>query len=255
MSQPPGPQGPYPQYPGQGQPPSGGFPQQQPGFGPQQGGGYGPPQGPQSGGFQQPSGGFQQPPGGFQQPGYDPYGGGPQKKSPMPWILGGVGALVVIGGVILLIVLLGGGSGPGSTAEDTGKAMASAISSKDIDALKSLSCEADKKAMEAGQNQAIEALESAPDISAEFVSAQENGNKGTATIKMTIGGMGERDIPFPLVKEDDKWLACTSGGMSLPGGGSPPPGGEVPGGEMPGGEAPPPGMPSVPIPPPNAPTP
>lgn len=249
MSQPPGPPGPYQQYPGQGQPPggfgppqgqpSGGFPQQQPGFGP--------PQGPPPGQYP--------PSGGFQQPGFDPYGGGQQKKSPMPWILGGVGALVVIGGVILLIVLLGGGGGAGSTPEDTGKALASAITSKDVDALANMSCEADKKAIESGSNAATNALESAPEVQAEFVNAEKQGDtQARANIKMNIEGLGEQTIPFPLVKENDEWLVCgTSSGLGgggpapVPGGSGPAP---APGGEIPGGGD----MPSIPIPPPNYPT-
>lgn len=241
MSQPPGPYGPPNPYPGQGQPPSGGFPHQ-PGYGPPQGqpGQFGPPQG-QPGQFGPPQG----PPPGFP-PGFDPYGGGEQKKSPMPWILGGVGALVVIGGVILLIVLLGGSSGPGSTAEATGQAAAEAISNKDIDGLKALLCDADSKMVEQSDSDPIDEVEK-KDLSAEFVSATENGNQGQVKLKVTEAGEGTQDVTLPVVKEQDEWRVCFS---TMMGGGTvPPPGGEVP---APGGEAPP-GMPSVTIPPPNGP--
>src|SRR5690606_20157152 len=151
MSQPPGP-GPYPQqpgqppgggFPGQGQPPSGGFPQQ-PGYGPPQGQqpGYGPPQGQQAG-FGPPQG----PPPGYPPTGGFPAGGpGPQKKSPLPWILGGVGALVVVGGVILLIVLLGGG-GTGDPESAANTAL-DYLKDGDAEGLASVSCENMRKALE-----------------------------------------------------------------------------------------------------------
>lgn len=159
MSVPPQQPGPYGQQPGQfGQQP-GQF-GQQPGYG-QQPGGYPPPaqgfpQGGQQPGYGTPPGGYpqqgqpgpgQQPygqPGQFNQPGYgqpggfgDPYGT-PPKKSPLPWILGGVGALVVIGVVVVLITTMGGGSN--GTAKDAADSYAAAINAKDFDKVRSLTC-------------------------------------------------------------------------------------------------------------------
>ena len=133
MSQPPGPQGPYQPYPGPGQPP---------GFGP---------------------GGYPQ-----QAQGWSPYGpqGGPPKKSPLPWILGGVGALLVIGGAVTAVILLTGGddedgNGPGgpggpggtggaanaSTAEGAAQGIVTAINNQDSDGIVALTCEPMKPQM------------------------------------------------------------------------------------------------------------
>jgi len=243
MSQPPGPPGPYQQYPGQGQPyggypgqgqpPSGGFPAQQ--------GGYGPPQG----GYSQ-----QFPPsGGFQQPGFDPYGGGQQKKSPMPWILGGVGALVVIGGVILLIVLLGGG-GTGSP-DAAAEAALGHFEDGDFAALGEMTCEAQKSQVaQMGQAAGGGASAGGPGkipegMSAEVGEVKEiDDSNATATVNVTKDGSQVASVNFKLLKENDEWLFC---GFDL--------GGSVPGPSSPDGGAPPPGMPSVEIPPPNMPTP
>src|SRR5690606_10738618 len=159
MTQPPGPQGPYPHYP-QGQLPSGGFPQQPY---PQQGGW------PQQQGWPGQPGGWQQQPGGWpdqqqhpygqpgQFPGDDPFADeDDKKKSKLPWILGGLGALVVIGGVIVLILVLGSGASKGGTAQETAEAFATAFNDRDADGLKALLCEANLqgetgKALDSGE--------------------------------------------------------------------------------------------------------
>jgi hypothetical protein len=124
------------------------YPPQQPGpYGPQQpptggnyvppGGGYPPPgypaPGPQQGYPQQ--GYPQQPPpgyAGYQQPGYPQGGPGypgypggqpPKKSSPAPWILGGVGALV------LVVVLVGGFAWPGWFTSDSNSSSTGPVSS------------------------------------------------------------------------------------------------------------------------------
>src|SRR5690606_1412989 len=181
MTQPPGPQGPYPQHP-QGQPPSGGFPQQQPGFGPPQGqpGGYGPPQG-QPGGYGPPQG----PPPGFPPTGGFP-GGEQPKKSPLPWIFGGVGALVVIGGVSLLIVLLGGGGT--SDPESAANTALDYMKDGDLDGLASMTCEEFKgqleKAKELGGGDISTGI---PDgVSAEVTEVKEvDDNTAEATFTAT----------------------------------------------------------------------
>ncbi|MGW3467677.1 hypothetical protein ACWDKQ_04230 [Saccharopolyspora sp. NPDC000995] len=132
--QPPG-QGGWGQQPGGQYPPSGGQPQQ--GYG-QPGGAY-----PQSG--PQPQQGFgQQPPyppqgGGYDQPGLD----APKKKSPLPWILGGVGGLVVIGLVItLILVFASGGAGDPRKVAQQG---VDKINSKDFAGLQPLACKKDQE--------------------------------------------------------------------------------------------------------------
>lgn len=251
MSQPPGPPGPYQQYPGQpphgggfpgqGYPQSGGFPQQQPpGYGPPQGGPQGPPQGPPPG---------YPPSGGFQQPGYDPYGQ-PPKKSPLPWILGGVGALVVIGGVILLIVLLGGGgTGDPESAAETALGH---FEDGDFAALAEMTC-ADQKSQVQQMGKAGGSAPGAPGKVPEGMAVsigevkEVDATNAVATVDVTQNGKKVTSVGFKLAKEDDQWLFC---GFDM-GGGVPSPSSPDGGG---GGEVgPPPEMPDVTIPPPNMP--
>ncbi|MER5393796.1 hypothetical protein [Saccharopolyspora sp. NPDC002686] len=139
------------QYPPSGPQPGGQYPQQ-PGQ-PQPGGQY-PPSGPQQGFGQQPGG--QYPPSGPQQqagfggqppyPPTSPYGQQgfepPKKKSPLPWILGGVGGLLVIGLVIVLVVVFTGGPGD---PRNTAQAGIDAINAKDFATLQTMACQKDKE--------------------------------------------------------------------------------------------------------------
>ncbi|MGP4015738.1 hypothetical protein [Saccharopolyspora sp. 5N708] len=151
----PQPGGAYPPsgpQPGGAYPPSGGQPQQgygqqpygQPGYGQQ---GYGQPGGayPQSG--PQPQQGYgQQPP--YPPQGGDPYGQAgfgaepPKKKSPLPWILGGVGAVVVIGVVIALVVVFTGGPGD---PRDVAQEGIDKINAKDFAGLQGMACQKDQE--------------------------------------------------------------------------------------------------------------
>lgn len=139
------PGGQYPQQPGGQFPPSGGqqYPQQ-PGTQPY----------PQPGGAYPPSGGQQYP----QQPYPSPYGqpgyGGqpPKKKSPLPWVLGGVGGLVVIGVIIALVLAFTGGPGdPKPVAQDA----VDSINAKDFAALQTVSCKKER----AGLQEVIDTME------------------------------------------------------------------------------------------------
>ncbi|GGP83973.1 Rv0361 family membrane protein [Saccharothrix coeruleofusca] len=246
MSVPPQQPGPYGQQPGPfGQQP-GQF-GQQPGYG-QQPGGYPPPpqgfpQGGQQPGYGPPSGGFGQPgqpgpgqppygqpghPGPYgQQPGYgqpggfgDPYGAPPRKKSPLPWVLGGVGALVVIGVVITLVLTMGGGS-----AEDTAQAYVKQLNSnaaaKDS-GMKELLCAADRKKVDEITDEGI-AAPSEPDSKLKDIKATytlgevtENGDTAQATVNAKFSNVPEdlkefiKDGPqkVKLVKEDGDWKVC-----------------------------------------------
>ncbi|MDP8927759.1 MAG: hypothetical protein M3O70_04060, partial [Actinomycetota bacterium] len=165
MSQPPGPEGPYQQQPGQGgygpppgypQPGQQGYPGQQPGQpGPMPGQQPGQPaqpgqpgqyphQGPPPGQYGQQQG----PPPGQYPPGYDPFGDQQQpKKSPLPWLLGGGAAIVVIGAVVVVLLMtLGGGGSPEQVADD----FVTAMNDRDVDALLELGCD-DDSTQEEGQ--------------------------------------------------------------------------------------------------------
>ncbi|MEB3367146.1 Rv0361 family membrane protein [Saccharopolyspora mangrovi] len=144
--QPPG-QGGWGQQPGGQYPPSGGQPYPQ-----QPGGQY-----PQTGGqpFQQP-GYPQQPQAGYPQQAHpNPYGGygqPPKKKSPLPWILGGVGGVVVIAVIIALVVVFTGGPGdPKPVAQDA----VDSINAKDFPALQSVSCKKER----AGLQEVVDTME------------------------------------------------------------------------------------------------
>jgi hypothetical protein len=261
MSVPPQQPGPYGQQPGQfGQQP-GQF-GQQPGYG-QQPGGYPPPaqgfpQGGQQPGYGTPPGGYpqqgqpgpgQQPygqPGQFNQPGYgqpggfgDPYGA-PPKKSPLPWILGGVGALVVIGVVVTLIVTLGGGNG---TAKDAADSYVAAVNSRDFDKLTALTCNEGKKSIEdikkatdpgafaaelekelkdlppEFKKQIEQAQEAAKNIKVNLTLdkvEEKSDTEATATISVKFDGVPDSMKEFvkddtdtlPFKKTDDGWVAC-----------------------------------------------
>jgi hypothetical protein len=266
MSVPPQQPGPYGQQPDPfGQQP-GQF-GQQPGYG-QQPGGYPPPpqgfpQGGQQPGYGTPPGGYpqqpgqpgqpgygQQPqgqPGQFNQPGYgqpggfgDPYGA-PRKKSPLPWILGGVGALVVIGVVVVLIMTMGGGSN--GTAKDAADSYVAAVNSRDFDKLTALTCtekqatiEDIKKATDPGAF-AAELEKELENLPPEFKEQIEQAQEAAKNIKvnLTLDGVQEKSdteasatislkftgVPdsmkeyvkdqtdeLPLKKTDNGWVAC-----------------------------------------------
>ncbi|GAB2964806.1 Rv0361 family membrane protein [Saccharothrix stipae] len=263
MSVPPQQPGPYGQQPGQfGQQP-GQF-GQQPGYGQQPGGypppGQGFPQGGQQPGYGTPPGGYGQPgqpgpgqqpygqPGQFNQPGYgqpggfgDPYGAPPKKKSPLPWILGGVGALAVIGVVVVLVVVMGGGGN--GTAKDAADSYVAAVNSRDFDKLKTLTCTEKhgtiddiKKATDPGafaaelekelenlppefKEQVEAAQEAAKDIKVNLTVdkvEEKSDTEATATVSVKFQGVPDSMKEYvkddtdtlPLKKTDDGWVAC-----------------------------------------------
>jgi hypothetical protein len=252
----------YPQQPGHGgwgqQPQPGG---QYPPSGPQQGGQY-PPSGPQPGGQYPPSGpqpggqyppsGPQQYPGGQypggqypggqypasgpqpQQPGFgqpNPYGqqgwgAPPPKKSPMPWILGGVGGVVVIGVIITLVIVFTGGPGdPRPTAQQ----IADKINAKDFASLSDLSCGNKKNSNEftdgflgslkgkgISDEQAKQLLDSMQ-FNLKVGNVTQNGNNAKVELAgdMTVNFMGKSQTlpwpasqPIPLVAENGEWKIC-----------------------------------------------
>ncbi|QIZ33727.1 hypothetical protein [Saccharopolyspora sp. ASAGF58] len=244
--QPPG-QGGWGQQPGGQYPPSGGQPQQPGGAYPPSGGqpqqGYGQPGGayPQSG--PQPQQGYgQQPPyppqgAGVGQPGFD----APKKKSPLPWILGGVGGLLVIGLVIILVVVFTGGPGDPRKVAQQGVDM---INSKDFAGLQPLACKKDQedfqKMLDTFEGKSgefdelkefgvtdsdIQKLIDGMKIEMQLGEVKDNGDN-TATAKITgnvsitadVEIMGQNvadmipnqpiDEEFKLVVEDGSWKLC-----------------------------------------------
>jgi len=236
-----GPQPGYGQQPGGYPPPPQGFPQggqPQPGYGPPPGA-FPPPGRPgQPGPGQPPHGQFNQP--GYGQPGgFGPYGP-PRKKSPLPWVLAGGGALV-IAVVVVLLLTLGGGNG---TPKDAAESFAAALSGKDYDKLRSLTCAEDRKEIDDLQKEfnpdaiSQEIEKNLGDMPPEFREKAKQLQEAAKDIKLvaTVNGVEEKDethaeadislklegVPddlkelmrtdrsdkIPFVKTDDGWVAC-----------------------------------------------
>ncbi|RRO18071.1 hypothetical protein EIL87_07365 [Saccharopolyspora rhizosphaerae] len=239
-------------YPPQQPPGQGGWGQQPGGQHPQQPGGPFPPSGgqpyPQPGGAQPPTGGQQYPQPGYpqqpqagypQQPFPNPYGGygpPPKKKSPLPWILGGVGGLVVLGAIIALVVAFTGGPGdPRPVAQQAVDMM----NAKDFAGVQSITCDRastkvqDMVDMMEGKGSQFDELESMGVPKAEIQKMVEslevkftlgevtdNGdNTATAhfngTMSLHMDVMGQRmdqDVPInetnDLIVEDGEWKLC-----------------------------------------------
>lgn len=242
-----------PQQPGQGDwgqqggqyPPNGPRPgAQQPGQ--QPGGGY-PPSGGQP--YGQPAYGYPQQPVYGQQPPYPPQGGyqgfggygpPPKKKSPLPWILGGLGALVVIAVVTTLIIGLSTGSSAGDPRPVAERAV-SMMNEKDFTGLKSISCEQQsaqtqqaidlmegkgaglEQLKEMGATEAdIKQLMDSVTFDVRLEAVQRNGDeRATAAIAGTIGISGTFqgvdlgstpatpiDQKLNMVVEDGAWKLC-----------------------------------------------
>ncbi|MFC7342703.1 hypothetical protein [Saccharopolyspora griseoalba] len=238
----------YPPQPGQGgwdqrggwgqqtgqQPGSQPFPQQGVQYpGPQQGGGF-PGQQPQA------YAGYGYPPQqGFAQQ-YPGYGQPPKKKSPLPWIFGGLGALLVIGVVITLVVVFTGGPGDPKPVAQRAVTM---MNEKDFAGLQSISCEQQSQQLQeaidvmqgkGGQVEQLKSLGLSDSDIEKFIDAMRfdvrlgevrttGADKATAQItgeisfegSGTIAGLDlssapsqEIDERFNLVVEDGSWKLC-----------------------------------------------
>jgi hypothetical protein len=140
------------------------------------------------------------------------------QRSRLPWILGGVGALVLIGGVILLILLLGdGGDGgnKGSTPQETAEAFAKAFNDRDTEGIKNLLCQTDLDAMAKSKKdpQATEYLNLPESAEITIVGATTEGD--IALAHYTATGVKLNAPKFiPLVKSGDVWGVCFSHGFA-----------------------------------------
>ena len=222
------PGGQYPQQPGGQFPPSGG--QQYP----QQPGGQFPPSGGQQY-PQQPQPGYQQQPypSPYGQPGYGPP---PKKKSPLPWVLGGVGGLVVIGVIIALVLAFTGGPGdPRPVAQQAVDMM----NAKDFSGVQSLTCDKSSKKLQdmvdmmEGKGSQFEELKGlgVPDaeiqklienLEVKFAlgAVTDNGDdtatahfNGTMSLHVEVMGQQmNQDVPInetnQMIVEDGEWKLC-----------------------------------------------
>lgn len=213
------------QYPASGQQPAQPYPPQpgQQAWGQQQLGGQYPASGqqpaqpypPQAYG-QQPYG--QQP---YGQPGYGGYGQ-PPKKSPLPWILGGVGGVLALIVVIVIVAVSAGGGG--GSAQSVAEEAVTALNNNDTSTLEGLACEEMKAASEqlaeqanpsAGMPSGFENITSTYALDGPVT---ESGDTATATLSVTIEGMpaefeqympeGGTKLDVELVQESGDWKIC-----------------------------------------------
>ena len=211
----------------QGQP---GYGQQQgqPGYGQQQGQpGYGPGQ-PDYGQPGQPG-----PPGQPGQPEYgqDPYGapagfGQPggyaqppaKKKSALPWILGGLGVLVVIALAVAAFLAFGGsGDDPREVAQTVVDEM-NKLENANADTIENLTCNAQKDTFRQDFDDFINGFkelkeQAGDDFTATFTlgDVRTEGDTGTFDIVAEAQFKGETNketIPGQLVREDGEWKVC-----------------------------------------------
>ncbi|HEY2698940.1 MAG TPA: hypothetical protein VGJ45_26015 [Pseudonocardiaceae bacterium] len=222
----------YPQTGGQPQQP-GGYPQQQPGAyppgAPQQPGGY-----PQTGGFgQQPggypqTGGYGQPgaygqqPGGFP-PGY-PAGGGPG-KSKTPFILAGVGAVVV-----LLVVFVGGFAWPGffngsstSSPTDVANAFISAAKTGDLTSEDALALFCTRPTADQIAEQKKEQQEDPTTVTAASIVGNPQINGTNATVKVSVTASSKssskpdtEQLTISMQQQNGKWCIVQHNPTSSP---------------------------------------
>ncbi|GGM62529.1 hypothetical protein GCM10012275_36560 [Longimycelium tulufanense] len=224
--------GPQPQQGGWGQPPQGGW-EQAP-----QGGQYGQPNPYQTGQFGQPGPYGQQPPGGYdpsqQFGGYPGYPGGavpPKKKSPLPWILGGVGVLV-IGAIVLVIALFGASGGGGSDPRQVAEAFVSSVNNKKPmdDGMVCDSYKARVKQMTEGSKNLPDGI--SPEDKKRFEDSMKNmsmkaslgsvttsGDTAKAEVNTELDmGMGkpfQTKLTLDIKKESGDWKLCGFGGMGI----------------------------------------
>ncbi|WP_280367044.1 hypothetical protein [Nocardia wallacei] len=185
------PQQPYgaPPPPGPGMPPPYGAPPQQP---------YGPPPG------------HGQPPPYGQYP-YPPQGGG---KSPLPWILGGAGILVlvlVVGGFFLFS---GGGGLPGTSSSPRDVAQQFVDGASEGKDNSALICKADKAKIDSAGKTTVTPSKS-PKVEVKTtlksVDVTDGADKGTFTVESQVK-IGTKPtthaLTYDLVKEGGEWKVC-----------------------------------------------
>lgn len=233
-----------PQQPGpQGQPWQHGQPGpygQQPGPVPGQGP-YGAPQQPAGGGHGQPAPGQQPPQPGW---GHDPYAGGrpygqqpgpygqpggyglppvpPKQKSPLPWILGGIGALLVVGiiAVVALVALRDGDSSTsaGGSPQETAQAYANALNNSERPN-RSIYCDSFIEEAERSAEDMPDMPTELPDLSdlpdfefsASVGAVAENGDAATADVDVTTSFAGQEVKTvhkLQLQKQSGAWKIC-----------------------------------------------
>lgn len=151
---------------------------------------------------QQPNYGPPHPPQGYYpQGGYPPMA--PQRKSPLPWILGGAGVVVVALAVVLVLVLTGDDDSPTadqSSVRSTADTMISGIENKDPRAINAVLCEkVPEDQIAKAEERAKSDNEEAPNLT--ITDIEENGD--TATVTVDAGSKGGGDMELKSI--DGSW--------------------------------------------------
>lgn len=136
-----------------------------------------------------------------------------------------VGIKRSVGATICTLALLGMAAcgGDQGSPEDLGKAVAEAINNEDVDAMKELTCEEKRSEVsETAMEEAKKTLEQAgikdPQVSAEFVKAEEKGDEASVTLKIKVDNLPEemkqagapesQEQTFKAVQKDGDWVVC-----------------------------------------------
>lgn len=201
MSVPPNPPGPY-------GPPGGWDPRRGGPFGPP---GprrpYGPPPYPgQSGPLYQ--GSYGPPPAGMG--GYLPPPGGGGRRA-LPWILSGVGVLVLLVAFVLVIGLVAGSGPAQGTAREAAQSYVDALNATDAVALEELTCERLRHRPPPQSPPGAPSEVSDPEVRFELLSVTEQGSDATAQIG-SAGTEGRLPlVSYRLVREGEQWFFCGLG--------------------------------------------
>ncbi|MFR9728768.1 hypothetical protein ACL03H_06010 [Saccharopolyspora sp. MS10] len=132
----------------------------------------------------------------------------PRRRSPLPWILGGVGVLVVAGGVVGGIFLFGGGADPGEprpVAQD----LVDKVNAGDFGSLSGQLCEANRGELE----QQFQQLSSGQyQVRLGRVTAEGEQARAELDGSYTLGGATMPvDQNIVLTVEDGEWKICKLG--------------------------------------------
>lgn len=111
----------------------------------------------------------------------------------------GLGAVALLG-----VAACGGGQG---SVDELAQTMADAFADKDTDALVDLACEKDRPKAEKMKLEGVLGSAFDQDFDVEVVKAEENGDTGTVTLKLTVGEKSETE-DFDVRKEDGDWTIC-----------------------------------------------
>lgn len=118
-------------------------------------------------------------------------------------------AVRLAGAALTAVALLGVaacGGGQGSV-DELADSMAQAFNDKDTDALVDLACEADRAKAEKMKLEDVMGPALKQDFTVDVVKAEENGDSGTVTLKLTVGGKSQNE-DFDVRKEDGDWTIC-----------------------------------------------